>query len=83
MVSERVTFRIEHGVPMPKCGSIKRKYPFPQMNVRDSFFVPCEFFEVKNLMFSLTSCMRWASVKTGFKFAQRAVEGGIRVWRIQ
>jgi hypothetical protein len=74
---------VEHGIPIPPRGDFKRRYPFKRMHVGDSFFVPCEPFELEDRWNSLTSCIRNATVKTGFKFATRQVEGGLRVWRIR
>jgi hypothetical protein len=73
---------IEHGIPLPSRGDIKRRYPFRKMNVRDSFLVPCEPYELKARWNSLSSSIRWASYKTGFKFEVRQVENGLRVWRV-
>jgi hypothetical protein len=76
-------FPVEHGIPIPPRWEFKRRYPFRKLHVRDSFFVPCEPQELKDRWNSLASSVRWATIQTGFKFAVRQVDGGLRVWRIQ
>jgi hypothetical protein len=76
-------FKIESGVPLVRIGHNRGKYPFRRLKVGESFMVACGPNEFKEQMNSLTSCSHWASYKTGFKFATRAVDGGIRVWRTQ
>ena len=70
--------KIETGIPMPPGLGQRgrsRKYPWREMKVGDSFLVPG------------VTRQKWRSAPagekaTGFKFATRAVEGGIRVWRV-
>lgn len=76
-------FKIEGGIPMPSKSDAKNKYPFRRLKVGESFLVPCLPNERQGVMYSLTSCMRWATYKSGFKFAQRAGLHGVRVWRTQ
>jgi len=73
-------FKIEKGVPLPPKGTGRKngtyKYPFRDMEVGDSFFVP------------ITDRKQWFSTAAmkalpGWKFAQRKVTGGIRVWRVE
>lgn len=75
------SYRIDQGVPMPRPQTGRPKYPFRKMEVGDSFLVECEDGDSGSVMNGLTSCIRWATYKTGFKFAQRMVRGGVRVWR--
>jgi hypothetical protein len=76
------SFPIDRGIPLPKRQNGYHKYPFQRMKVGESFMVACADFETQQLMNSLTSCARWAGFKTGFKFAQRKIPGGVRVWRV-
>lgn len=78
-MTERIN--IEHGVPLPAKGDIKRRYPFRQMNIRDSFFVPVDVLDIKQAWNSLNRSRLYAQYKTGFEFTIRQVLGGLRVWR--
>lgn len=71
-------FKIEKGVPLPpkKSGGRGRKHPFYEMEVGDSVLV---VGKERNIVSGLVGN---PSRKYGFKFATRAVEGGVRVWRI-
>ena len=70
------TIEIETGLPLP---SPKRgfpsKYPWDKLEVGQSFFVsdPSRHFP---------STISVEGRKRGRKFSQRAMDGGIRVWRI-
>lgn len=77
------TFKIEQGVPLPKMGKIRQKYPYRRLKPGESFLVACGENERERMMNSLNSGAHWAGYKTGFKFAMRTVLGGIRVWRTQ
>ena len=72
-------FKIEHKIPMPKRrgGSRPAKYPFREMKVGDSFFVP----DVKIYSFASQASL-WGK-KLGAKFSCLTVEGGVRVWRVK
>lgn len=63
---------IEHDVPLRT-----HKYPFREMQVGDSFFVPA--VPIGKLAGSASYVQR----QTGYKFRLRTVEGGVRVWRVQ
>ena len=74
--------QIEKGVPVPHdAGQQRRKYPWPEMKKGDSFFLDgCtqaagEIAQNGN---------RWADYH-GYtrRFSGRAVDGGVRVWRIK
>lgn len=59
------------------------KYPWVQMQVGDSFVVPCEPAERKKLHISVGASARNYSTKNpGYKFSLRTELAGIRVWRI-
>jgi hypothetical protein len=65
---------IESNIPLPPAS---KKYPFGQMKVGDSFFVP-------DTTPALVSGSRsyWTR-KTGAKYAARTVDGGVRFWRVK
>ena len=79
-----MTIQIEKNVPLepPTSGPHKKerysKYPFADMAVGDSFFVPRK----ANLMRAYigTLSVRRADIKE-MKFVLRTVEGGCRIWR--
>ena len=70
-------FKIDKGVPMGpgKRRGRPRKYPFPDMEVGDSFFVP----NLKNPRPLFASCAK----HVGMKAAVRAEGDGYRVWRVE
>ena len=70
-------YEIERGVEMPV---IKKtaKYPFKELAVGDSFFVPDEAGMSGRRMHS--TAYNYGK-RYGMKFVARRVEGGMRVWR--
>ena len=75
-------YKVEQGIPMPRQGSGRPKYPWRRLKVGQSFLVPCAEQDLGDLMNSLTRCGHSVGATTGFKFALRTIYGGIRVWRI-
>lgn len=70
------SIKIDKGVPVPNSYAKKHKYPFPELEVGDSFFVATSPGKL--------SSQAWAMGKRlKRKFTVRAVEGGVRVWRIK
>lgn len=65
-------FKIEKAVPIPRGNA---KYPFKEMQVGDSFFVPKD--RVKNAQIAAYA---WAK-RNGVVLASRSVDGGLRIWR--
>lgn len=71
-------FKIDKKMPMPYGGNTQCRYPWRDMDVGDSFFVPDK---------KITQIdSRTAQISTGFRFAKRTVEEndikGVRIWRI-
>jgi len=67
------TLRIENGIPM---ASPPTKYGFlDQLEPGDSVLLT----DVN--LSSLAACMQYRQKRYGKKFARRAAEGGVRVWR--
>lgn len=72
-------FAIEKGVPIPpsatgpKSGS---KYPYREMEVGDSFFVP------GGKRSTVSGVLQSRHARPHGKFTLRTVDGGVRVWRI-
>lgn len=76
-------YKIEKNVPIPK-RSKQKKYPLMDMNVGDSFWVPCESrreaLRERNKIFSMAS---YYQTKHNVKFTTRTYEDGVRIWRIK
>lgn len=68
-----MTYVIEKNVPITK--TIESKFPFAQMEVGDSFFVPSK--EAANLRSAATRHSR----QLGFTFTTKKCDGGVRIWR--
>jgi len=76
-------FELEKGVPVPK-GRRGAKYPIPEMEVGDSFFIPTkDRAESARFRNSINGVCRYAKVGSSKEFTLRAVEGGLRCWRIK
>ena len=67
--------KIEEGIPIPKMRL--RKYPWEDMKVGDSFFVP----DGNNN--TIQTAASYAGKRHNRKYCTRQVNGGIRVWRIE
>lgn len=80
--------KVEKGFPIPEMDGAKKgraSFPFDEMEVGDSFFVPLSFFKdhVK-ANDSLNSRIKAYKKKHPRKdFTYRSVVGGFRVWRIK
>lgn len=72
-------YDIEHGVKVP--GEGRSKYPWEQMDIGDSFFVP---EPDAGAVRSAASAAR-KRLSTRYKCSKRVEDGvaGIRVWRIE
>ncbi len=75
------SIKIDKHVPMPvnSGNSGKRKYPFLQLEVGDSF----EVLDSEILPGSIRNCAFTAGKGTTLKFATRKTENGMRVWRVK
>jgi hypothetical protein len=82
-----MTIRIDKGVPLPSglSKSPNHDWPFHQLEVGDSFFIP--YPDGDKAMRIRVSAAAQAAERNkraaGKKFATRAVPGGARVWRVQ
>lgn len=75
-------FRIEKNIPIPRRQQgMPCPYPFLDMSVGDSFFVPCE--NAKRTMGIIDKAKRRFIQMTpgGYRFSCRTVQGGVRCWR--
>lgn len=83
-------FKIEHDIPIPPArkGYVKgerNEYPWGEMDVSDSFFVPFDEYELPGLV---ANRVKAAASRIGklrrTKYVTRFVEsGGVRVWRVK
>ena len=78
-----MAIEIESGIPIPIKGSQKTIYPFQDMAVGDSFFVPVKNgktpAQTRN---GITGVISYhTKAHPGRRFASRIVEGGVRFWR--
>ena len=73
---------IDKNVPMPKVKA-KLKYPFNEMEVGDSFEIPCTEETKKDMQVKIASSSGAYGRKNKCKFMTRQTDNGIRVWRIK
>lgn len=74
-------FTIEKDVPMPKVDNKRRgRYPFEEMEIGDSFFVPEAVASANSLG---SSVHYFCKGKKSYKFSVRREQGGCRVWRTE
>lgn len=71
-------FKIEKGVEAP-AGTKRRKYPFQDMDIGDSFFIEDASPRHNHQIYAAAS---YAGSRHGKTFTVRTVEGGYRVWRL-
>lgn len=82
-----MTITIETGIAVPRPPqAFLRKYPFPDMQVGDSFFIPAKTADRIRTRNRVRVAARRHALRRdtpkGWRFATRVVEGGIRCWRI-
>ena len=82
-------FKIEKNIKRPQQymgRGRKLKYPFHDMKVGDSFFIPVadqnNIQKVGSIVRNAANMARMRN-KTIGRFSTRAVDGGVRVWRIE
>lgn len=71
--------KIERDIPVPETRGRHAKYPFNEMEIGDSFFVPADDRPIPILQRSIIA----SAHKLESKFVTRAVDGGVRVWRVE
>jgi len=77
-------FKIEKNIPIPPKGKHKRLFPFHEMEVGDSFFVPNEFIDkhYKNRK-TLASSAFYHGKRHNVKLTTCKQENGFRIWRVE
>ena len=81
-----MNFKIEKNIPIPKKkGNTKGNltgciplYPFDDMLIGDSFFVPA----TEKRKINIANSLRLSAKSRNAKVTVRFVEGGLRVWKI-
>ncbi len=74
-------FKIEDNVPLAPHGNNHSKYPFREMTVGQSFFVPTEAASYSTV--AQAACSAGSLKGDGTRFTIRKVDGGVRVWRLR
>lgn len=72
-----MTFEIQKGIPVTETRGTPRRYPWGEMEVGDSFFVPG--MTTSNFGGRRTDAER----RHGIKIATRKEGDGVRVWRVR
>jgi hypothetical protein len=72
---------VERGIPLPRQGYRALKYPWAEMKVGDSFFVPCAIASRGAVRASVSAARR--KFRTDYIHAPASENGvsGTRVWR--
>lgn len=77
--------KIESNIPLPpkaRSTGARPKLPFTALAIGDSFLAPTTAKNAKARRRVLSCLMIYHAKKTGFRYASRKVDGGIRIWRI-
>lgn len=78
-------YEIDKGIEIPApniANNARRLYPFPEMEIGDSFLVPGDG-DKKVLQARLGSAACYFGKRNSKRFVTRSVEGGVRVWRVE
>ncbi len=73
-------FKIEKGIEAPK--SRVGRYPWNEMEVGDSFLVPCRDDEKRVVQTKLCGASSNRR-KFGERYRAAQAEGGVRIWRVK
>ena len=74
-------YQIDRNVPMVHITKPKREiYPFSQLKIGDSFFVPAK--DRGAIPRARVAASYWAK-ENNRKLVSRSVEGGVRIWRVK
>jgi hypothetical protein len=83
-MSLSTVYALERSYPVPpKTKGRPPQYPWAEMKVGDSFFVPCARVEVQRRQNTIQSCKKQAMKKYKRDYVTRTTIKGIRVWRIK
>ena len=73
--------RLDHNIPLPRRRGAHRIYPFAEMRVGDSFFVPHK--GQKRLAAQLVSGARSQGIRASARTVTENGVEGVRCWRIE
>lgn len=76
--------QIEKGVPVPTLNAVRRRYPFAQMEVGDSFLVRADGQKARRARYGTVKKCAYVFTErhgAGRVFTVRQVDDGVRVWR--
>ena len=77
-------YKIEKGIPSPRLGSGSKVYPFNEMEVGDSFFVPYSDRDSKKVQANIIVSVRnRRGLPKEFKVRTRSILTGVRCWRVK
>lgn len=76
-------YEIENGIEIPKSNyGYYSKYPFGEMEIGESFFVP--FGDDKHIIrVRVQTAASYYGKRNNVRFLTRTVDGGVRVWRVE
>lgn len=81
-----MSYPVESGVPLPESPHARGRqpiYPWRDLNVGESFFVPCKEGEGPRILIRrITPTAYKAGRKLGKTFTSRSMPDGVRVWRV-
>lgn len=82
-----MSFVVERGIPMQVSGRGRRpgpsKFPLNQMQVGDSFLIPCDVKDKKAVDSWRRKLLTAKKRMDGGKWATAVVSDGLRVWRTE
>ena len=70
-------FEIDHSIPVPASAGTKRIYPFSQMEIGDSVFIPNATHDSKAV-----AAAKMYFRRSGKKMTAKSGDGGVRIWRV-
>ncbi len=77
--------KVDKGIPYPLIYSTRKpkgsKYPFKDMEIGDSFFLPNHYQDFAGLRSSIMTAANRFGIKVTISY--NAEEGGIRTWRVK
>lgn len=76
-----MNIKIESRMPKPNGRGGVTVYPFAEMGVGDSFFLPAGDLGATAIQRKVAAAAGGYGSKRGMKFSTRQVEGGVRCWR--
>ena len=79
-----MAYKIETGIDLPSPVSApgKPKYPWREMQMGDSFFVPLANGDaIERLRNRMANSARYAWKSGHGEFTTRTIDGGVRVWK--